>query len=59
MAAESTGIVRRDFVVSLQEKLKDVGFRTDMRTLLLKGVAYDPDKAGVVLETTLLSLLPE
>ncbi len=59
MAAESTGIVRSDFVASLREKLKDVGFRTDMLPLLLKGVAYDPDEAGVILEKTLLSLLPE
>lgn len=59
MAAESTSVGRNEFVASLQRKLKDIGFRTDMLPLLLTGVAYDPDEAGRVLEERLLSLLPE
>lgn len=59
MAEESTHIGRDEFVSSLQQKLKDVGFRTDMLPLLLTGLTYDPDTAAKFLQDNLLNLLPE
>lgn len=59
MAEESTHIGRDEFVSSLQQKLKDVGFRTDMQPLLLTGLTYDPDTAAKFLQDNLLNLLPE
>lgn len=59
MAQESTHIGRREFVSSLQLKLKDVGFRTDMLPLLLSDLTYDPDVAAKLVQENLLNLLPE
>jgi predicted nucleotidyltransferase component of viral defense system len=50
---------RKEFVRLLRSHLANAGFCSDMEQLLRVGIAYDPHKAGELVETKLLSLLPE
>jgi predicted nucleotidyltransferase component of viral defense system len=60
MRGEGTRVPRAEFVAHLRSCLADrVGFCTDMIPLLRCGVEYDPEEAGLHLETRVLSRLHE
>jgi predicted nucleotidyltransferase component of viral defense system len=60
MRGEGTRVPRAEFVAHLRSCLADrVGFCTDMIPLLRRGVEYNPDQAGLHVQTHVLSRLPE
>jgi len=59
MKQEGTTAGRDEFIVILEDHLKDRGFCSDMQPLLRAGIAYDPQTAGRYVKTHLLNLLPK
>jgi predicted nucleotidyltransferase component of viral defense system len=55
---EGSAAGRAEFIALLDGHLADRGFCSDMSQLLRVGIAYDPQQAGEVVRTQLLSLLP-
>jgi predicted nucleotidyltransferase component of viral defense system len=58
MSEEETVVPRSEFDEHLDRCLKNPGFCSDMKPLLLTGVEYDPLQAAEVVRERLLSLLP-
>lgn len=60
MDREGTTVPRTEFLEHLRVCLTDRhGFCADMTPLLRTGISYDPDQAAQILETELISRLPE
>jgi predicted nucleotidyltransferase component of viral defense system len=59
LRAEGTTAVRQDFIDILDSHLADPGFRSDTDNLLRQGIDYDSIRAGRVIRSSLLDLLPE
>jgi len=60
MSEEDTKVPRAEFVAHLRSCTEDrAGFCTDMIPLLRKKMDYDPRKAGLYVESQVLSRLPE
>ncbi|RWA55998.1 hypothetical protein AU476_05400 [Cupriavidus sp. UYMSc13B] len=59
MGEEHTVVPRAEFEQHLADCLADPGFRSDMAPPLLTGISYDPVLAAEVINTNLISLLPE
>ena len=55
---EGSAAGRTEFIALLNGHLADRGFCSDMSQLLRVGIIYDPQQAGEVVRTQLLSLLP-
>ena len=59
MKQEGTKAGRAEFIGILNSHLQDRGFCSDMESLLLNGIKYDPQAAGIYVKINLLSLLPK
>jgi predicted nucleotidyltransferase component of viral defense system len=56
---EGANAARVEFISILEGHLADPGFCSDMHALLRVGLTYDPQHAGQVVKSKLLSLLPD
>lgn len=58
MKKEGTKAGRAEFIGILDARLKHRGFCSDMKSLLRRGITYDPQLAGSYVKANLLNLLP-
>ncbi|MCJ7525943.1 MAG: nucleotidyl transferase AbiEii/AbiGii toxin family protein [Candidatus Aminicenantes bacterium] len=58
MKKEGTKAGRAEFIGILDARLNHSGFCSDMKSLLRRGIAYDPQLAGSYVKANLLNLLP-
>jgi predicted nucleotidyltransferase component of viral defense system len=59
MTQEGTKVGRNEFLENLNVRLGNLGFCTDMNVLLLDGLSYDVQAAGVHVRNELLMKLPQ